>query len=748
MIESVLLQGAPSFGATQCLLGPLERFNFVFGPNGTGKTTISKVLNDPSVFAGPSVQLSQGSPDVEAAVYNRDYVARTLQEADRLPGIFTIDDEDPDARAEYNNLVLPGGEIERLESELAAHNGTIGHLEAQQTRIKATFLDAAWAARDSVPTELEPMFEGTRGSREVFYAKLIAVPKAEPEQADALIREAKSAFDPEASSVEEFRLIPGAGVSADDAVPLLLVPIVGSGDVSLAELVRKLDNTDWLRTGRDYLELSEGLCPFCQQTLPGDFLRHLAELFDAEYEAQLEEVRSLAAAWNADALTVQSSLDELALADEAFIDASAMRETSAKVREVFRSNSAAFAAKLGVPSGVEVFQDPRTVITDANRLVVAANGQIAAHNARIAARASARKVLVDKCWTHFVWSRLASESGAYHGASIATAQRLEELRAPAAVVLEQLNSARQRASVLESGLKSSRAAIEKVNKLLKRVGFTSFSLAASPDIRDGYCLVRSDGTTVEDTLSEGERTFIAFLYYFGQLQSKHVSPDARQLLAVIDDPISSLDSDVMFAVSAMVRDVTTMLHKDDGRLKQLILLTHNAQFHLEVTYPRKHDENAGLIGGRQFFVLARDSAGATRIVPHLKKNPVQPTYRRLWDEVRIASFESAPMTIGLENTMRRILENYFTILGSTRNLNDLFGKFDGDEASACKSLLSWLHSGSHSWIDDLEYSPSNIARSTYLGVFEKVFEIEDQLGHYNMMMGIAGTAAEQVPAAS
>ena len=65
-----------------------------------------------------------------------------------------------------------------------------------------------------------------------------------------------------------------------------------------------------------------------------------------------------------------------------------------------------------------------------------------------------------------------------------------------------------------------------------------------------------DGSLVSNTLSEGEETFISFLYFmqlaFGSQDKEKVS---NKKILVIDDPICSLDSNILYIVSAMIKDL-------------------------------------------------------------------------------------------------------------------------------------------------------------------------------------------------
>lgn len=91
--------------------------------------------------------------------------------------------------------------------------------------------------------------------------------------------------------------------------------------------------------------------------------------------------------------------------------------------------------------------------------------------------------------------------------------------------------------------------------------------------------------------------------------------------------------------------------------------------------------------------------------------------------------------VTLQNTLRRILENYFKLLGGI-SLDNLYKEFEGEDKIICKSLCSWINDGSHSAFDDYYYTPlDNEGIDKYLVVFKRIFENCNQIAHYNMMMG-------------
>ena len=50
MINSINISEVASYNADDHVMKDLGRINFVFGANGTGKTTISRVLDNPGDF--------------------------------------------------------------------------------------------------------------------------------------------------------------------------------------------------------------------------------------------------------------------------------------------------------------------------------------------------------------------------------------------------------------------------------------------------------------------------------------------------------------------------------------------------------------------------------------------------------------------------------------------------------------------------------------------------------------------------
>ncbi len=147
--------------------------------------------------------------------------------------------------------------------------------------------------------------------------------------------------------------------------------------------------------------------------------------------------------------------------------------------------------------------------------------------------------------------------------------------------------------VARSDTVETETAKDSINLMLRDSGMQGFSLQPKSGVAHVYEVRRPDGT-IADNLSEGEKNFIAFLYFYHLVYgSESADGETRDKIVVIDDPVSSMDSGYLFIVSTLVRQMIEICRNNaDNRnrtvegnfIKQIFILTHNAYFHREVTY--------------------------------------------------------------------------------------------------------------------------------------------------------------------
>ena len=240
-------------------------------------------------------------------------------------------------------------------------------------------------------------------------------------------------------------------------------------------------------------------------------------------------------------------------------------------------------------------------------------------------------------------------------------------------------------------------------------------------------------------MSEGEKAFVTFLYFYHLLKgSDSDSGMTTDRIVVFDDPVSSLDSDILFIVGSLIKGLFDEVRAGTGHIKQIFVLTHNVYFHKEVTYNPKRKDVAM---NEETFWIVRKPGLFSKLDKH-PTNPIKTSYELLWAEVR----KPERSNLAIQNTLRRILENYFKILGGIE-FDQLCAMFEGKEKIICKSLCSWVHDGSHYAHDDLYVSIDDTMVDSYLKVFRSIFDKSGHSAHYKMMMGDAFVEAPAAVAA-
>lgn len=748
MLDCLMLRGAPAFDPNGVLVGPLKPVNFLFGTNGSGKTTISRALTDPRRFPGSALSWVPGAGALGVRTYNRDYVDETIRQAANLPGVFLLGKTSQEIQDEIDELSAPEGSIAASGKRLDHLSQTLAVKESEIAVAQKALREAAWLSRVEVPPELQAMFAGFNNSKENLASRVVDVASKNAEAIEefpALVAEAAAVLAEDASRIERVPFGPPLRLETLVGGELFAIPIVGSAEVRLSSLIQELHNADWVQHGLAYLPKADGRCPFCQQSVPPGLGEQLDAYFDTRYTQQISTLKSFRHAVEGWAREYQWYLDALETPGEAsgHLDDARLKAGRLEFERDVRSLLAQIDDKLARPSNVIELKAPTRALESISAAVRTANVTIDAFNHQLKNRATARASLLARCWVVFVRRTLATEVGRFEGEMVPLSKAKGGLETALAECRADLQTKRARLKELQGQVTSTRPVIATINRLLASVGFHSFTLTESSSTRDGYSLRRENGEIASDSLSEGERTFITFLYYVHSLEGTDQDADeVDDLLAVIDDPISSLDSDVVYAVSILVRRIVEDIVEGKGRVRQLVVLTHNAHFHKEITYKRRGTKDASW----QFGVVRKRHGQHSELVLS-SNNPVQTGYAALWSEVHRVALAPHASAVGLQNVLRRILETYFKVLGGVDDAA-IIAQFNGDEAIVCRSLFSWVNAGSHSIFDDLDYSATSSTVETSLEVFRSIFALNGQEGHYLMMMGgEQALAAATVPGA-
>jgi len=129
-----------------------------------------------------------------------------------------------------------------------------------------------------------------------------------------------------------------------------------------------------------------------------------------------------------------------------------------------------------------------------------------------------------------------------------------------------LEAAKNKRNQIQNELSNHGIGAEKLNKMLAAyLGHKDIQLNA---LEVGYQLIRSDGKPATQ-LSEGEQTALAFCYFLTLFEAENRKK--KELVVIIDDPISSLDTSARTHAFSLMSRMTK-------NCAQTIILTHNLAF--------------------------------------------------------------------------------------------------------------------------------------------------------------------------
>ena len=266
-----------------------------------------------------------------------------------------------------------------------------------------------------------------------------------------------------------------------------------------------------------------------------------------------------------------------------------------------------------------------------------------------------------------------------------------------------------------------------INRLLTSMGVTSFSLKLVEDDDEnqrGQYQIRGHDDRIRPIthLSKGEKNIIAFLYFVFSLES--VDRNNRPRILVLDDPMTSNDDTMQYLMIGEIQK----LYRNLENGSYIIILTHNCHFYLNVRpnmnikgYYNKHgDYHEGSYGKYGIYHLFSSGNCATIKRVTSGKEDFRTSYETLWKElVFLYNAQDATCDLML-NPCRKICETYMKFTKKS------IEKFYQSNINAKKLFDVNLHS-----IDDLDAELNGRTREELKTILSELFKQNDAEEHFN-----------------
>jgi wobble nucleotide-excising tRNase len=635
---------------------PFSKHNLIYGWNYSGKTTLSRlfqILADPNELAQwPGcqfeIELQDGSlithgnlvSSLRIKVFNRDFIQRNFQQEHKAPAVFIV-----------------GGSAIHLRNRIARLNVHESKIQVINTRLVERHRQLQ-SELDLLGTNHARSVATLIGDKTYNRTKLVAEVdrvKASP-ITFVLTEEALEAKVSLLRSTEQWTIINPVSTLAVsiDALRQCLVSVIQktASNEAIAKLKDNSALESWIREGLEH-HITSSLCEFCGSSIPDERLARLKEHFSQSYKDLISEVKVLIA-----------TLEEVDLgitlpSERDFVPDLRVKFISLKTRLEEWITWAGLAIQelttiikqkqLNLES-ILVCDVNTSRSSEASQLVDEINAIIALHNQKCAQIDTEKKAAKDAIEKH-------------QAASFYLDNHIRDKERAIEDALDQIDRAKvsfegisAKRALLETQIQQQSIAAQKINET---VGFllpdNNISVA---EIAGGSFEFRREGSAVNN-LSDGEKTAITFAYFLATLENNGAS--LTQTVVFIDDPISSLDSNHVYAIYALIsRQLDSCL--------QMFVSTHNSElytllkdcwFHSRHQYANSSDACAYYT--RRFLDRngLRWHSELIDIPPLLRKYKSE--YQFVFEQLHIFSFSRSPTlheAYTSPNLLRKLLEAY------------------------------------------------------------------------------------------
>lgn len=706
------------------------KINFIFGANGTGKSTLSRVLKriGENNFASCNIEWENNNEE-EILVYNKEFIEENFLRDERIKGIFTLGEKAVKVRKEIDNnqklLEDKNEKLERYEKSIDEINTKLQQLEAQ-------VIEECWEKQKEVRDSFPLALQGYRNSKLKFFYKVKEVYDclASDTFSQAKFNEIEKlyqlSFSDDLEKDEVYKTNAWLGIDEGKIITLLKERIIGKNDSSIGQLIDFLNNSDWVKHGIQYMEHSDGKCPFCQQPLHTDVKSEIEEYFDQEYNNKYEKLIKYKGVYAELKLNIENHYKQIINSIYSYISEDKIKDFKEKYLELIKiisENLNKIENKCNNLSMQYTVESIENYIVNFNETISTLNEEVKNHNSIVDDKAKSQNLCKKQLW-EYITENLKDMLDTYTKKTSDNNKALKSIREKRAAIKSEIIELKKEISDKQKDLTSIHPVAENINNVLNKFGFTGFRISIDNEKKGAYKIVRPTGEDASKSLSEGEHNFISFLYYYYLcLGSQNEEYPQRKRVLVIDDPVSSMDSNVLFIVSTLVRDLIRKCKEEGKKTEQIIILTHNVYFYKEITYlGRGSDSNY------KYFILRKCSE--TTSIEEYSSNPINTAYEALWKELENKDEHS---TVIIMNVMRRILEYYFTVIGGIQ-YEKCIDEMEGTDKYICKSLISFINEGSHAIFEDILYQSDEQNIDNYKRVFKEIFNILGHSAHYDMMM--------------
>jgi wobble nucleotide-excising tRNase len=280
MIESIIIKNVATYDSTGVKIEDLKKVNFIYGVNGSGKTTITNFIDSSEFKQFEDCQLvwKNGTP-LKVLTYNKNFRDTNFGKG-KIDGVFTLGNA---TKEQLEHIATLQTELAQIKEKGIQKKTTIDTQNKEKGELENNFQESCWnGIYKKNETIFRTAFDGAK-SKERFKNKLLSEyqsNKRAVKTIEELKNKADTIFGEAPQPMSDLGILDYKSLTDTENNGIWDKKIIGKSDIEIAKLIQRLNLNDWVNQGRQFMEADSEICPFCQK-----------KTIDENFRTQLEGCR-------------------------------------------------------------------------------------------------------------------------------------------------------------------------------------------------------------------------------------------------------------------------------------------------------------------------------------------------------------------------------------------------------------------------------------------------------------------------
>lgn len=714
-----------------------KKLNIIYGWNYSGKTTLSRIIdcfNEKQVstdynqanFEILDIDSKQFNKDNlneytnSVRVFNSDFLKNNLKwDGENFNPVLLLGEESIEKEKEIEELLKKVERLTSINEKLKSISISLRNNIESNLTSKASFITAKLGIVESfTKTQLRPIFNQIKNNYLTY--------KLSSSNISENLINAKLSESDKKENLTPIKLTLNFSELYSNTTKLLSETPAFSKTIDY--LIDNPNISEWVEKGVE-LHSDKENCHYCQNKISDTRKNDLLAHFSEDLKNHKSELNKLIITLKESKINI-NKLDKRDFYSSLNIDFESINEqiseNTKKYNEQIDFLESKVKAKLtNTFTPIIDFSEITDLTSSISTVVTEVNKQYDLNNKYTLAFNTKKTTALQKLKQHYASELIESLNLDYKESKIETYNnRLSTFE----LKINEFNTEIKR---IEAEISNAQKGREQINKFIHSfLGRDEINVDVINDNGNEFFTLKRNEDFAKN-LSEGEKTAIGFSFFLTKLLEV---PDFETSVIYIDDPISSLDSNHIFQVNALIKDFFfNEVENGTNTLKclQLFLSTHNFEFfNLLRDLPLRRSDT-------EYYFVKRISDGESSLyrLPKAIRN-YKSEYHYLFGELykfhNSSDKEDYETLMNIPNSIRRFVElyTYAKIPGNYKStVDERTDKIFGIEKS--KRIMKVLHYFSHSNNINRIMVNSDLLCDIENAVSDLITELETDTLHYD-----------------